>query len=148
MSQYPYFTQEVLMAAVPKLTQANAETYLDIFLNEFQARNFSIRQMAHFIAQTGHETQSFKLQRELWGPTATQAAYEGRKDLGNTQKGDGSKFRGRGLIHITGRYNYEKLSKVLFDSDTLLTNPELLEKLLYAVAAGFWFAFFKELKRV
>lgn len=138
-SQYPYFTQQVFQESVPGLSQANAETFHEILLKEFQSRNFSIRQIAHFLAQTSHETSSFTKLREIWGPTESQAGYEGRADLGNKEKGDGFKFRGRGLIHITGRYNYERLSKNLFDNDTLLTSPETLEKPPYAVAAGLWF---------
>ena len=53
--------------------------------------------VAAFLAQVGHESGGFKYTREIWGPTAAQKRYEGRKDLGNTQPGDGSKYRGRGL---------------------------------------------------
>src|SRR5690606_17393021 len=62
--------------------------------------------LAAFLAQVGHESGGFVYAREIWGPTEAQKRYEGRKDLGNTQPGDGSRFRGRGLIQITGRANY------------------------------------------
>jgi len=42
-----------------------------------------------FLAQTAHESQGFRYDREVWRPTAAQLKYEGRKDLGNTQPGDG-----------------------------------------------------------
>lgn len=64
------------------------------------------KRIAAFIAQIGHESGQLKYVKEIWGPTAAQAKYEGRKDLGNTVVGDGSKYRGRGLIQITGRANY------------------------------------------
>ena len=65
-----------------------------------------IKRVAAFIAQIGHESGQLVYAREIWGPTPAQAKYEGRKDLGNTVPGDGFKYRGRGLIQITGRANY------------------------------------------
>ena len=58
-----------------------------------------------------HESGGFKFDREIWGPTAAQKRYEGRKDLGNTQKGDGSRFRGHGPMQVTGRANHRAFSK-------------------------------------
>lgn len=62
--------------------------------------------LAAFLAQIGHESMSFRYSVELWGPTPAQVHYEGRLDLGNTQPGDGPKFRGHGLIQVTGRANH------------------------------------------
>lgn len=96
-----------------------------------------LRQAA-FLAQIGHESGGLKYVREIWGPTIAQQRYEGRKDLGNTQPGDGRRFCGRGLIQLTGRTNYARMSAAL-DLDFVST-PEALESPLYAsLSAGeFW----------
>lgn len=65
---------------------------------------------AAFLANVGHESGGLKWLVELWGPTIAQQRYEGRRDLGNVQPGDGFKFRGRGLLQTTGRANYAVLS--------------------------------------
>jgi len=84
---------------------------------------------AAFLAQIGHESGGLRWVVELWGPTPAQARYEGRKDLGNTERGDGFKFRGRGLIQTTGRANYqatgEALGVDLLADPTRLATPEL-----------------------
>lgn len=67
--------------------------------------------LPHFLAQQMHESGSFKYDKEIWGPTAAQKRYEGRKDLGNTKKGDGKRFMGRTGGQITGRYNYGQYTK-------------------------------------
>jgi putative chitinase len=59
--------------------------------------------------------------------------------LGNTQPGDGYKFRGRGFIQITGRANYSAVSKALYGDDRLLTNPDLLNNPTAAAEATAWF---------
>ena len=95
------------------------------------------KRVAAFIAQIGHESGQLKYVKEIWGPTAAQAKYEGRKDLGNTVAGDGSKYRGRGLIQITGRANYMACGEAL--SLDLITQPELLEKPQHACMSAAWF---------
>ena len=54
--------------------------------------------------------------------------YDGRKNLGNTQPGDGARFKGRGFIQLTGRYNYTKYSTMLGIGNALLTNPDLANR--------------------
>jgi putative chitinase len=92
---------------------------------------------AAFIAQVGHESGQLRYVREIWGPTAQQIGYEGRADLGNTVAGDGSKYRGRGLIQITGRANYAACGEAL--GLDLINQPELLEQPQYAAMSAAWF---------
>ncbi len=89
-----------------------------------------------FIAQLAHESGGFRYVREL----ASGQAYEGRKDLGNTETGDGARYKGRGLIQITGRANYGACSTALFGYPSkLLTEPELLEDPGNAARSAAWF---------
>jgi putative chitinase len=94
------------------------------------------QEYAHFLAQACHETDHFKTLREY----ASGKAYEGRKDLGNTQPGDGVKFRGRGIFQTTGRANYLQLGVKKGKRDLFINAPELLEQPEYAVwsACEYW----------
>ncbi|MCT8955045.1 glycoside hydrolase family 19 protein [Pseudomonas lundensis] len=95
------------------------------------------KRVAAFIAQIGHESGQLKYVKEIWGPTKAQARYEGRDDLGNTQPGDGSKYRGRGFIQVTGRANYKACGEAL--GLDLVNHPELLEKPQHACMSAAWF---------
>lgn len=93
--------------------------------------------IAAFLAQIGHESGQLRYVREIWGPTSQQLGYEGRKDLGNTVAGDGSKYRGRGLIQITGRANYAECGEAL--GLDLIDHPELLEQPEHAAMSAAWY---------
>jgi putative chitinase len=122
---------------------------LNVTLVEFEINNAK-RQTA-FLAQVGHESGQFLYMKELWGPTPQQLKYEPHPTteeelkkgkplfmrLGNTEKGDGVRFKGRGLIQVTGRANYETCGKAL--NLDLLTHPELLEEPLNACRSAGWF---------
>ncbi len=93
--------------------------------------------VAMWLAQLAHESAELRLTTEI----ADGSAYEGRLDLGNTQRGDGRRYRGRGLIQITGRANYAACSRALAGADMLLLeHPQLLadDPLLATRSAG-WF---------
>lgn len=72
----------------------------------------------------------------------------GRKNLGNTQPGDGALFIGRGLKQLTGRANYRACSRDLHGDDRLLTHPELLEEPEAAAESAVWFWASHQLNRL
>jgi len=86
-----------------------------------------------FLAQVGHESGQLRYTEEI----ATGEAYEGRENIGNIFPGDGKKFKGRGLIQITGRANYTEISSD-FDVD-FIRHPERLTEPEWAVRSAFWF---------
>jgi putative chitinase len=89
--------------------------------------------VAAFLAQILHESGSFQFLREL----ASGAAYEGRKDLGNTQPGDGVRYKGRGFIQLTGRANFRSAGSDL--GLDLENNPDLAEQPDIAARLAVWF---------
>jgi len=91
-----------------------------------------LRQAA-FLAQVGHESGQLRYVREL----ASGAAYEGRGDLGNVVAGDGVRFKGRGLLQVTGRANYAACGVAL--RLDLLSRPDLLEQPGNACRSAGWF---------
>ena len=93
----------------------------------------SLLSLQHFVAQCAHESDGFKTFEEY----ASGKAYEGRKDLGNTLKGDGVKFKGRGAIQLTGRFNYAAISKAV-KVDYVL-HPEWLSGPINGTRAALWY---------
>lgn len=92
----------------------------------------------HFLAQLGHESGRFRYMEEIWGPTAAQRRYQGRKDLGNMSEGDGYRYRGRGPIQLTGRTNYRRYGNLI--GIGLEQHPELaaLPSIGLLVACTYW----------
>lgn len=126
-------TAEVLAQIMPyaKAKAAQYAPLLDAAMREFDISTPA--RQSSFLAQVGHESGQLRYLREI----ASGAAYEGRKDLGNTQPGDGTRFRGRGLIQITGRANYTAAMMGL-DVDCL-ERPEVLEEPINACRSAAWF---------
>lgn len=128
----PELLRKVAGAPVNKEVVAGLSKHLPA---EMEKAGINTRlRIAHFLAQIGHESDHFRTTREY----ASGAAYEGRRDLGNIKAGDGKRFRGRGVIQITGRYNYEKYGKKL--GIDLIKKPELAEtpEVSVKTAIAYW----------
>ena len=134
-----------LLGVVGERNAAHAQRHLD-GLNEAM-KTYHITtplRRAHFLAQVAHESGGLRFSEELWGPTAAQRRYEGRADLGNDQPGDGFRFRGRGLIQLTGRANYRAYTRHRHDlgdaEADLEAHPDLVGQppLAADVAGWFW----------
>lgn len=123
---------EQLLMAMPNAGK-RAEKFLP-YLNKY-AQEFDINtplRWAHYLAQIAHESGELRYTKEI----ASGKAYEGRKDLGNTHKGDGVRYKGRGLIQITGRANYRKYAG--YCGYDVVEQPELLEQPLGATRSSMW----------
>lgn len=124
----------ILQAIAPKgnpsILQATANSLPGVLV-EFDI-NTPLRQ-AHFLAQLAHESAGFKTTVEY----ASGAAYEGRRDLGNTQPGDGKRFKGRGLIQLTGRANYIEAGRAM--GIDLVSNPAIAAQFPNALRIAGWY---------
>lgn len=90
-------------------------------------------ELAAFMGQCAHESAKFTTTKEF----SSGQQYEGRADLGNTQPGDGVKYKGRGFIQITGRANYTAAGKAL--GIDLVNHPELAERPDIATKVSIWY---------
>jgi len=101
----------------------------------------TVNRSAMFAAQVGHESAGLVYMEEI----ASGAAYEGRKDLGNTQSGDGTKFKGRGPIQLTGRHNYGEFGKwaksrgLVSDANYFVNNPTAVATSTWGFLAASWY---------
>src|SRR5688572_32109029 len=136
-------TTEQLRAIMPRLSDKR-NTELLPFLSAAMAE-FGIDappRAAAFLAQLAHESGELRFMEEIWGPTDAQRRYEPvtklSQNLGNTDAGDGKRFKGRGPIQLTGRANYQRFGDLL--SVDLLADPPRAASpdVAFRVAGLFW----------
>jgi putative chitinase len=127
-------TTDKLKKIFPNVDKKKCEVYTEAFNKVLPAYGLnSPRRVAAFLGQIAVESGELRYDKELPSkynkkdpkdpkePTGT--LYEGRKNLGNLNPGDGPKYIGRGILQLTGRANYENMSKKL--NIDLVNNPEL-----------------------
>lgn len=116
--------QNAIITAVGEVLAATLDSY---------AINTRLR-IAHFLAQTCHESAGFRTTEEF----ASGENYEERADLGNNRPGDGVRYKGRGLLQLTGRANYKAFGDLL--GVKLEDNPQIAAEPLLSlkIACEFW----------
>lgn len=143
----PVLTGKQLIEIMPRLAkEPKALEQLIEPLNDALVR-FSINtpmRVAAFLATVAHESGEFRWMEEIWGPNKQQIKYDPpgnlAKRLGNTEPGDGKRYKGRGPIQLTGRANYRHFGKLL--GLPLEGKPGLAAQLDHGImiAACFWSA--------
>ncbi|MEP6570060.1 MAG: glycoside hydrolase family 19 protein [Acidobacteriota bacterium] len=128
-------TDDELRRIMPNCPAAKRADYLPFIqqaMAEFEISSY-LRETA-FLAQLAHESAELRYMEEI----ASGAAYEGRKDLGNLQPGDGKRYKGRGPIQLTGRANYTKYGGLL--GLDLVNNPTVAatKEVGFRIAGEFW----------
>jgi putative chitinase len=133
---------DIMFKIAPRFSGDKAERQADIInqvgkVLQDTLEKFEITtrlRIAHFLAQTCHESAGFRTTEEF----ASGAAYEGRADLGNVKPGDGPRYKGRGLLQLTGRANYKRYGELL--GIDLEGNPESAAdpQLSLLIACEYW----------
>lgn len=130
-------TEQQLKSIMPQASNSNIKKFIvpiNVTLKKFGIT--SPLQIAAFLSQVSIESGNLLYTKELGGASYFEK-YNGRKDLGNNQPGDGPKYKGRGLIQTTGRINYTTLSRKM--GVDFVNNPNMLETAMWAsLSAGFW----------
>ncbi|WP_273792394.1 peptidoglycan-binding protein [Brucella anthropi] len=142
-----HINHNVLMALAPRVTpgkiagQQKIISSLGPLLPELLER-FEVTtplRIAHFLAQLAHESDGFCANEEY----ASGAAYEGRHDLGNIHPGDGTRYKGRSPIELTGRAHYREFTawmrRFIADAPDFEANPQLVSEWPWAAWAVFFF---------
>ena len=121
-----------------KLKTTNPILYRKQYIEDFASQaGMTPIEKAAFMARIDHETEGFKYMVEI-GNAAYFAQYDTMKQLGNTLPGDGFKFRGRGYVQLTGRWNYTRYAP--FVGADIVNYPDLAaeESVAARIAITFW----------
>jgi predicted chitinase len=136
-------TSEQLQSIMPGLAAAKSAAcfpFLDAAMTEFAID--APARAAAFLAQLAHESGQLRFMEEIWGPTPAQRRYEPQTtlatQLGNTDAGDGLKFKGRGPIQITGRANYRRFGDLLGVDLVAAPARAAQPELAFRIAGLFW----------
>lgn len=129
-----------IMPSIPTARREALLPFLQAAMTEFAIE--TPPRVAAFVAQLAHESGQFLFMEEIWGPTPAQRRYEPASTLaatlGNTESGDGKRFKGRGPIQITGRANYRRFGDLLrvdlVSDPARAAHPELA----FRIAGLFW----------
>lgn len=131
----PLVSVDELRKLMPHLSLGRAGQYAPLLSAAMEEQGITNKKRrCAFLAQLAHESVELRYMEEI----ASGSAYEGRSDLGNTQPGDGKRYKGRGPIQLTGRANYRRFGRLLgLDLEgqpTLAAQPENG----FRIAALFW----------
>lgn len=112
-----------LIQALPANRRRSAQRHFPVIIQEAQRQGIRNRaQLAYILATATHESGAGAFMEEF----ASGRAYEGREDLGNSQRGDGVRFKGRGYVQLTGRRNYRDWSRRL--GIDIVSNPDRVKE--------------------
>jgi predicted chitinase len=151
---YPDHPQDSPPPVVPTVTKTwrnpfslkmsdERKLLVDILVKEAESAKILGKELQHLVAQASHETTNFRHMVERGSKDAISSKYDKEynpgmaKRLGNTEPGDGWKYRGRGYVHLTGRYNYRSAEKDL--KIPLIDNPDLASKPDLAAKIAIWY---------
>ena len=122
---------------------------MDIALAKGYSRVTDPAELAAFMAQCAHESDNFATMEEYGSPERFLKKYDIQhnpakaKQLGNNAPGDGIKYRGRGYLQLTGKYNYEKagdwISKYINHPVDFVKNPDMVATPTAAALSSIWY---------
>ncbi len=137
-------TLDQLRKIMSNLPRPKAELYLQPLNDAMEEAGVNTKpRQAAFLAQYAHETVELHYLEEIasgdaYEPTSKDPGAQRRAHrLGNTQPGDGRRFKGRGLPQLTGRANYQACGDDL--GADFISHPELAATPEWAFKVGAWY---------